>query len=539
MNMGDKIKQRRTELNMTQEQLAEKLSVSRSTVANWESGRNYPDLQLIASIADVLNLSLDELLREDCEMIRKIAQDTKCRKKQSCKIRVLSMLLAAALLAALIGAGQYISLFKTETEPAQVYKATVEVESGWTQHLTEPAPTCKQLFSYDDYEVALHFIKLDDVQMDLDFQTDQTAREDLGINYSAENMTPEKDPDIGELETYRKEYSWDTDNDGQWDYYAIATGINVGHGVYVINTHGFDEKNAKKIWKIHKAIVKSFQMIESEDTDPYVYNKGQVGDLIFHLPYWDSRTYLKNENTVIYSGQNDKDFVLRTMPVDHKDLNAANMTELVKTIRYYTSAELIEQYNQVKTASGSAVMADFHVTYHGGSGDITALFILDVSGTLVGFFVEEVNCNEAVYDEIIKSICYEKTYNEQCEYLWNNKLGVLDTAEDYETALELVTASGFGEYGDSYDTEFDTAGDGIIVTYNKPASKYNFTRESTLLLATIEPLKYVKVVYGNNESHTVRAEDSLSFRYGGNSKTLSNDRGLFERYFWETLWLIK
>lgn len=122
MNMGDKIKQRRTELNMTQEQLAEKLSVSRSTVANWESGRNYPDLQLIASIADVLNLSLDELLREDCEMIRKIAQDTKCRKKQSWKIRVLSMLLAAALVAALIGAGQYISLFKTETEPAQGYR---------------------------------------------------------------------------------------------------------------------------------------------------------------------------------------------------------------------------------------------------------------------------------------------------------------------------------------------------------------------------------------------------------------------------------
>ena len=84
MNMGDKIKQRRTELKMTQEDLAEKLNVSRSSVANWEAGRNYPDLQLIAAIADILGLSLDELLREDCEMIKRIAEDTKCRKKQRC-----------------------------------------------------------------------------------------------------------------------------------------------------------------------------------------------------------------------------------------------------------------------------------------------------------------------------------------------------------------------------------------------------------------------------------------------------------------------
>ena len=539
MNMGDKIKQRRTELNMTQEQLADKLSVSRSTVANWESGRNYPDLQLIASIADVLGLSLDELLREDCEMIRKIAEDTKCRKKQSWKIRVLCILLAVALVAALIGAGQYISLSKIETELTQVYKATVEVESGWTHHTTEPAPASVQMFNYDDYELAIHFIKIDDVQMDLEFQTDQITRADCGKNYSAENRVQEKDPDVGGLHTYRTKCSWDTDNDGQWDYYSIATGIDVGHGVYIIDTHGFDDKDAREIWKKHKAIVKSFQMVESEDTNPYVYNKGQVGTLVFHLPYWDSRTYLKDENVVIYSGQNDDYFVLRAILADHKDMTAKNMADIVLQVPYYTSAELITQHDPVKTEVGSAVLADFHVTYHGGSGDIKILFILDDNRKIIGCFIEEVECNKDVYDEIIRSIDYSKAYQEQCDILWNSKLQVLDTAEDHGTALELVTAAGFGEYGNSYNTAFDAAGDGIIVTYKKPASKYDFTRETTLLLATIESLEYVKVVYGNGETYTNRADDFLSLRYGDNRKTLSKDKGLFERYYWETLWLVK
>ena len=99
MDMGTKIKSRRLELNMTQEELAEKLSVSRSTVSNWEIGRNYPDLQLIVSIADILELSLEEMLREDCQMIKRIADDTKCRRRQQWKIRILVLLLVIVCIA--------------------------------------------------------------------------------------------------------------------------------------------------------------------------------------------------------------------------------------------------------------------------------------------------------------------------------------------------------------------------------------------------------------------------------------------------------
>ena len=100
MKLGEKIKLKRTEMELTQEELAEKLNVSRSSVANWESGRNYPDLQLIVLLADLLSISLDELLREDCEVVKQITEDTKCRKKQSVKIRILSGILILILLVA-------------------------------------------------------------------------------------------------------------------------------------------------------------------------------------------------------------------------------------------------------------------------------------------------------------------------------------------------------------------------------------------------------------------------------------------------------
>ncbi|MEQ2527876.1 helix-turn-helix transcriptional regulator [Bacillaceae bacterium CLA-AA-H227] len=72
MNLSDKIKKLRTENNLTQEQLAEKMQVSRSTISSWETGRSYPDLQMVIEICNYFNVSLDFLLREDEKIVRKL-----------------------------------------------------------------------------------------------------------------------------------------------------------------------------------------------------------------------------------------------------------------------------------------------------------------------------------------------------------------------------------------------------------------------------------------------------------------------------------
>jgi transcriptional regulator with XRE-family HTH domain len=72
MNLSEKIKKLRSENNLTQEQLAGKLQVSRSTISSWETGRSFPDLEMIIDICDSFHVSLDFLLREDEKMVRKL-----------------------------------------------------------------------------------------------------------------------------------------------------------------------------------------------------------------------------------------------------------------------------------------------------------------------------------------------------------------------------------------------------------------------------------------------------------------------------------
>lgn len=65
---------------MTQEQFAEKISVSRNAVAKWETNRGYPDIQNLITISDVFDISLDELVKEDFKVKNKIIAESSSRK---------------------------------------------------------------------------------------------------------------------------------------------------------------------------------------------------------------------------------------------------------------------------------------------------------------------------------------------------------------------------------------------------------------------------------------------------------------------------
>ena len=65
MNIGSKIKNARTGANLTQEQAAEILGVSRQTISNWESEKTYPDIISVIKMSDLYHISLDHLLKEE------------------------------------------------------------------------------------------------------------------------------------------------------------------------------------------------------------------------------------------------------------------------------------------------------------------------------------------------------------------------------------------------------------------------------------------------------------------------------------------
>ncbi len=65
MTLGEKIKEARKKCNLSQEQLSEKLNVSRSAVAKWETDKGLPDIDNLKALSQFLNVSVDYLIKDE------------------------------------------------------------------------------------------------------------------------------------------------------------------------------------------------------------------------------------------------------------------------------------------------------------------------------------------------------------------------------------------------------------------------------------------------------------------------------------------
>ena len=74
MTIAEKIKQLRKDNSMTQEDLAEKLNVSRQTISKWETSVTIPDADNIVAISKLFNITTDELLDYRVETVQKKKQ---------------------------------------------------------------------------------------------------------------------------------------------------------------------------------------------------------------------------------------------------------------------------------------------------------------------------------------------------------------------------------------------------------------------------------------------------------------------------------
>ena len=69
MKLGDNIQQLRKDLKLSQEQLAEKIDVTRQTISNWELGETSPNPEQLKLLSNALNVSIDELLNNDVKSV--------------------------------------------------------------------------------------------------------------------------------------------------------------------------------------------------------------------------------------------------------------------------------------------------------------------------------------------------------------------------------------------------------------------------------------------------------------------------------------
>lgn len=72
MPVGENIKMYRNNLGLTQKQLAEKCSISESAIKYYESNRRNPKIETLNKIADVLQVSLDDLIERNVVLSKKI-----------------------------------------------------------------------------------------------------------------------------------------------------------------------------------------------------------------------------------------------------------------------------------------------------------------------------------------------------------------------------------------------------------------------------------------------------------------------------------
>ncbi|ESV54795.1 DNA-binding protein [Streptococcus agalactiae LMG 14747] len=70
MELHQRLIDLRKERGLSQEELAEKLYVSRQTISNWERGRTYPDINSLLLMATFFDISLDNLIKGDVDFMK-------------------------------------------------------------------------------------------------------------------------------------------------------------------------------------------------------------------------------------------------------------------------------------------------------------------------------------------------------------------------------------------------------------------------------------------------------------------------------------
>lgn len=80
LQIGTQIRKYRSDMGISQEMLAEKVYVSRQTVSNWETGKNYPDIHSLLMLSVLFNVSLDQLIKGDVEIMEKEIQESEIKK---------------------------------------------------------------------------------------------------------------------------------------------------------------------------------------------------------------------------------------------------------------------------------------------------------------------------------------------------------------------------------------------------------------------------------------------------------------------------
>ncbi|MBQ2439296.1 MAG: helix-turn-helix transcriptional regulator [Paludibacteraceae bacterium] len=105
MELGKQIYELRKKANLSQEQLAEKVGVSRQTISKWELGETAPDIKQAQILSQIFNISLDELTGNDTKEViyEKVSNTEKLAGLIIKIIKIWGIIILACLIIAVVG----------------------------------------------------------------------------------------------------------------------------------------------------------------------------------------------------------------------------------------------------------------------------------------------------------------------------------------------------------------------------------------------------------------------------------------------------
>lgn len=99
MTFGQKLKKIRTDNNLTQEQFADKIFVTRTAISKWETDNGYPSIDSLKEISNLCKISIDELISDADIENKKILDEKNARKMYFIAISFLVLTVLFTLLA--------------------------------------------------------------------------------------------------------------------------------------------------------------------------------------------------------------------------------------------------------------------------------------------------------------------------------------------------------------------------------------------------------------------------------------------------------
>ncbi len=99
MTFGEKIRKLRTDNQMNQDDLAEKLFVTRTAISKWETGKGYPSIDSLKLLSNLFHVSIDDLISDEDVESKKLLDDQRARRFYYLAVAFLAFTLVASLVA--------------------------------------------------------------------------------------------------------------------------------------------------------------------------------------------------------------------------------------------------------------------------------------------------------------------------------------------------------------------------------------------------------------------------------------------------------